>query len=77
MLGYRFQCSVCIGGIVSSRTSSTIVASTSLRNSTFGGSSLTLGSLVVLVLADVGSAVVFVVAYDNIVYISFSASKVF
>ena len=66
VLSCHFQRSVWIGGLISSCTSSNLVAYTALRGSTFGGGSLTLGSLVVLGLSDVGSTVVFVVASENI-----------
>ena len=57
VLSFRFQSSAWIGILIYSCTSSTLVASTALRDSTLGGGTLTLGSLVVLGLADIGSAV--------------------
>ena len=76
VLGCHFQLSFWIGGLISSRTSSAIVSSTALQVSTLGGGFLTLGSLVVLGVADVGSAVVVVVASENIVDSSMSDVKV-
>ena len=58
VLSFRFQLSVWIGGPIYSWTSSTLIPSIALRDSTLGGGSLTLRSLVVLGLSDVGSAVV-------------------
>ena len=55
MLGCSFQRSVWIGGLICSRSSYTLVASTALRDYTLGGGTLNLGSSVVLGLADVGS----------------------
>ena len=75
VLCWRFQRSVWIGGLVSSRTSYTLVSSNALRVSTLGGGFLTLGSSVVLGLADFVSAVFFVVASENIVDSSSSAVK--
>ena len=76
VIGCRFQRSVWIGDLISSRTSSTLVSSTALWDSTLGGGSLTLGSYVLLGLADVGSAVVFVAASENIAGNSLIAVKV-
>ena len=53
------------------------ISSTDFQYSTLGGGSLTLGSSVVLELSDVGSAVLFVAASDNIADSSLSAKKVF
>ena len=60
VIGCHFQRSVWIGGLISSRTSSTLAASTTLRDSNIGCGSLSLGSLVVLGLDDFGSADVFI-----------------
>ena len=76
VVGWIFQRSVWIGGLISSCTSSTLVASTELRVSTLSGGFITLGSSVVLGLADVGSTVIFVVSSNSIVDSSLSAVKV-
>ena len=77
VLGWSFQLYVLIWGLISSRTSSTLISSTALRVPTLGGGFLTLGRLVVMGLSDVGSDLVFVVASKSIVDISLSAVKVF
>ena len=54
----RFQRSVWIGGLISSHTSSTLVASTAFQDSTLGGGSLALGIFAVLgypMLLEIGS----------------------
>ena len=71
-----FQRSVWIQGLISFFTFFTLLVSTALRDSTLGGGSLTLGSSIVLGLADVRSAVVFVVASENIADSSLSSAKV-
>ena len=57
LLGCCLQRFVWIVGIISSRTTSTLEASTALRNSTLGGGYLNFESLVMLGLSDVGSDV--------------------
>ena len=71
-----FQRSVWIQGLISFFTFFTLLVSTALRDSTLGGGSLTLGSSIVLGLADVRSAVVFVVASENIADSYLGAVKV-
>ena len=76
VLNCCFQRYVLIGDLISSCTSSTLVASNLLRYFTLGGVSLTLGSSLVLGLSDVGSAVVFVVSSENITDSSLRTVKV-
>ena len=59
VLGCRFQRFVWISVLISSCSSSALVAPNPLRDSTLGGGSFSIVSLVVLGLSDVGSAVVF------------------